>query len=79
MPSSSLQDPIIHSWLSAVVASTPTECVLYCQLNPPIDMVVLIRTQYRRFEELSPLRELRRAATDQAAPLGRYGLWCWRR
>jgi hypothetical protein len=55
MPSVSLLESNIDSWLDAVVAFSPTECVLYCQLNPFIDMVVLTATQHRRSEALFPL------------------------
>jgi hypothetical protein len=55
MPSVSLLESNIDSWLDAVVAFPPTECVLYCQLNPFIDMVVLTATQHRRSEALFPL------------------------
>lgn len=79
MPSWSLLESNIDSWLDAVVASSPTECVLYCQLNPFFDMVVLMGTQHRRSEALFPSQRLRRAATEKAIALDRYGFWRWRR
>jgi hypothetical protein len=79
MPSLSSLESNIDSWLDAVVACPPTECVLCCQIDPFIDMVVLTATQHRRSKAHFPLQRLRRAATEQAIALHRYGLWCWRR